>query len=230
MRTARPSGSRSTSARRREPAQAAAGEARLDPDARASAPGAQRRGRAEQRLVHLAARAAGAARATTGAPAAARPRRRAGAPTVALHRAPARGQRDPAPRHRRPARRRRAPPDEQRLGVEQRRPPAAAPSPSAAAAERRAHALTAPASPRSRRRSRRGARPRPGPDRLGRQHEAVGEHGLGERLDVVGQRVVAALEQRAAPWRRAAASGPARGLAPSSTRGSARVWPSSATT
>ena len=33
--------------------------------------------------------------------------------------------------------------------------------------------------------------------RLGREHDAVGQHDLGQRLHVVGQRVVAALQQRA---------------------------------
>ena len=35
------------------------------------------------------------------------------------------------------------------------------------------------------------------PGGLGDEHQPVREHGAGERLHVVGQRVVAALEQRA---------------------------------
>ena len=64
---------------------------------------------------------------------------------------------------------------------------------------------------------------------LGREHEAVRQHGLGEVLHVVGQCVVAALQQRAG-LRGAQQHEAGAGLAPSSTRGSDRVRPSSATT
>ena len=64
--------------------------------------------------------------------------------------------------------------------------------------------------------------PAAGAGRLRREHQPVREHRLGERLDVVGERVVATLQHRVGHGG-AQQQSPARGLAPSSMRGSTRV-------
>ena len=67
-------------------------------------------------------------------------------------------------------------------------------TPERRAPERRAHGGPYSAAwPRSRPRRSRAL----DPGRLGHEHQPVREHGLGERLDVVGQRVVAPADQRA---------------------------------
>ena len=123
-----------------------------------------------------------------------------------------------AVRRSRPTRRRRSRPprrapeqqqrragDVERLGVERARRRAAA---GARAPRTRAPSARPGSLERRRRRDRVGddlgaADPRG----LGHEHDAVREHDVGERLDVVGQRVVAARAAARAPWRRAAASG-----------------------
>ena len=66
--------------------------------------------------------------------------------------------------------------------------------------------------------------------RLARGREQSVRKGLGrQRLDVVGEHVLAPAHERVGARERTSAT-PARGLAPSASRGSARVVPQSATT